>query len=171
MATSTVTASTDRASGLTTVTMTSPEPKVEYILWTGSAAVAVFVLVGVFGIILPESFGPLKDGMFVFSLAIPALIACFGIYLVRSEWRDAITAGFVVAYLLLLLTSLVPGFGSGEVADDTIRKVLLDNFTVLMGIVVAFYFTAEAAGEVAKSVLGARLATLSAAAPAPPSGR
>lgn len=73
--------------------------------------------------------------------------------------RDAITAAFIVAYLLMLLSAVGLSFGQATSATGTLRDLLIQNFTGLMGVVIAFYFGSEAAIEIAKQVFASRVTT------------
>ncbi|MGF6885688.1 hypothetical protein ABIA39_007395 [Nocardia sp. GAS34] len=71
----------------------------------------------------------------------------------RNSMRDAIAAGFVVTYLILVawtaFSSLVGSRG------DHALDPLTANFTVLTGVVVGGYFTADAAKQIAQIKAGA----------------
>jgi hypothetical protein len=157
-------------SAQTRVETSAPALNLGVVPWVALLTIGSFVIVTAFGALLqgmPQSWATM---MFLFSLVAPALVATFGIFLVRGDWRDGITAGFVVAYLLMLLSAVGLGFGDrGLGTTESLRNVLVQNFTSLMSIVIVFYFGSEGAIQVANQIAAARLgqATANAAAQQP----
>ena len=101
----------------------------------------------------------------MFSLAVPPLIALFGGFLLRGEWRDGLTASLVVGYLLLVMSALgVKAFGDRVADTGSVAGSLLPNFTNLISIVVVFYFGSEASVKVAQQILASRVADANSAA-------
>src|SRR5437764_555010 len=126
MDSSIVTATTQPTPGSRTTTVSIAELPVDgrAILLTASFVVASFVIATFVGAILLKGAGQLIA--FLFSLAIPPLIALFGGFFMRHQWRDAITASFVVAYLLLLASALgLRAFGSQQADAQTYSGTLL----------------------------------------------
>lgn len=151
------------AASTTTVTMTTPGASRGRVLWILSTVTGSFVVITLIGVGILELWGGAGSFtlvFFLFSLVVPSLIAFFGTYLFRNDMREAITASFIVAYLLLLLSSAALVFGDTEAGGvGTLRNLLIQNFTGLMTVVVAFYFGSEAAIQVAKHVFAARVET------------
>jgi hypothetical protein len=136
------------------------------LLVTASLVIASFVAITFVGAILVHD-GDGRLIAFLFSLVVPPLIALFGGFLMRKEWRDAISASLVVAYLLLLMSALgLKAFGNQAADTQTFSGTLLPNFTALMGIIIAFYFGSEASIQIGKQVLASRVASANSAAAA-----
>jgi hypothetical protein len=147
---------------VTTVKLSAPEASRTLILWVLVAVLASFTLVSASGVAAYQLWPDVRSVsqvLFLMSLVVPALIAFFGTYLIRSDMRDAITAGFIVAYLLMLLSAVGLSFGQATSVTGTLRDLLIQNFTGLMGVVIVFYFGSEAAIEVAKQVFASRVTT------------
>lgn len=167
----TATPSTAGGVAQTTVETTTPSVNLRVVPWVAVLTIGVFVVVTAIGAFVPGPTANWTTVMFLFSLVAPALVATFGIYLVRADWRDAITAGFVVAYLLMLLSAVGLGFGDRAIgATESLRNILVQNFTSLMSIVIVFYFGSEGAIQVATQITAARVGQATAAAAAQPQG-
>jgi len=135
------------------------------LLWTAVLTIGTFTgitLLANIPLLVNRPLQPWVDLGFFLSISLPPLIAGFGIYLSTREWRDAITAAFVVAYVLILMTTFGLGLGINVAAPESLRRVVLDNFTGLMGVVVAFYFGSEAAVEVSKLLVASRVTNTAA---------
>lgn len=147
-----------------TTTVSVAEAPINYsvLVWTAAVVTASFVVITFFGAIVIPPGGNGQSVAFLFSLVVPALVALFGGFLIRGEWRDAITQSFVVAYLLVLLSALGLSAFGGRIADvQTLSGTLLPNFTGLMGLIIAFYFGSEASIQIGKQVLASRVALAS----------
>ncbi|MGW5228475.1 hypothetical protein ACWEP5_26485 [Nocardia niigatensis] len=104
-----------------------------------------------------------RDAPLAGGAGVIAAATFFGVWLIqrkhaqgranRNSMRDAIAAGFVVTYLVLVAwTAFLTLVGSrgGNAMDP-----LTANFTVLTGVVVGGYFTADAAKQIAQIKAGA----------------
>jgi len=60
----------------------------------------------------------------------------------EGEMRKAIAGAFVVVYFSFISLSTFSGFGT---TDTELSKTLIDNFTVLMEIIIVFYFGSRSA--------------------------
>ena len=174
MSTRTVTATTDAPTGSgaapmqTTVTQSQPTATGRGLLLSLGGIVLTVVATHVIAVLLPpQGYAGLVGVLFLLSMILPALIAFFGIYFIRNEMRDAITAGFVVSYLLMLLSAVTLPFGVFETGTTgSLRSALLNNFTGLMQVVIVFYFGSEAAVQIADKIFVGRVAAANATAAA-----
>jgi len=79
------------------------------------------------------------------AIGLPALIALFGMFWVADNWKDALTAAFAVTYFIFVAGILaVFVFPAQNLPLEGGAKVVVDNFTSLMAIVMAAYFGQEA---------------------------
>jgi hypothetical protein len=81
------------------------------------------------------------------SLLVPTMITFVGVLWVRGM-REAIGAGFFIAYVCLMVSSIVIHLD----ATEQLAKDLTANFQTLMGTVVAFYFASAAVVEATKAI-------------------
>lgn len=101
--------------------------------------------------LIPAEYVQMRGAIFVLATLLPPVVAFFGLYLV-ADMRDAIAGSFAVAYLLLLVGGALLSTGEFKAVAGSVREVLLQNFTGLMGVVVAFYFGGDAAVKVVGSM-------------------
>ncbi|MFE3000352.1 hypothetical protein ACFXG4_35790 [Nocardia sp. NPDC059246] len=103
-----------------------------------------------------------RDAPLAGGAGVIAAATFFGVWLIqrkhaqgranRNSMRDAIAAGFVVTYLVLVAwTAFLNLIGRGGNGLDPLTA----NFTVLTGVVVGGYFTADAAKQIAQIKAGA----------------
>jgi len=79
------------------------------------------------------------------AIGLPALIALFGMFWVADNWKDALTAAFAVTYFIFVAGILaVFVFPAQNLPLEGGAKVIVDNFTSLVAIVMAAYFGQEA---------------------------
>ena len=76
----------------------------------------------------------------VMSLVLPTIVAFFGVYWVSGVMRDAIAAGFFVAYFTFLFTVTTLDI---ELESD-LADTLINSFTSLTAVVFASFFGARA---------------------------
>jgi hypothetical protein len=96
-----------------------------------------------------------------------AVVAFFLLFLgflrLRGSIRDAIAGSFLLGYLWLLSQLLfLPGLRDGLLQNGS-GQLVFQQFTVIVGIVVAFYFAASGAVNVAAKLANARSKENSAA--------
>ena len=96
-----------------------------------------------------------------------AVVAFFLLFLgflrLRGSIRDAIAGSFLLGYLWLLSQLLfLPGLRDGLLQNPS-GQLVFQQFTVIVGIVVAFYFAASGAVNVAAKLANARSKENSAA--------
>jgi hypothetical protein len=96
----------------------------------------------------------------LWSIAIPALVAFFGFYGVRSDMRDAIAGSFVIAFLVVLAEAVLLNVGAFEKGAGTLREAVVTNFMTLVATVVAFYVGSEAAIKVGNRYADAKIEEL-----------
>ncbi|MFJ9370470.1 hypothetical protein ACIRRA_39445 [Nocardia sp. NPDC101769] len=104
-----------------------------------------------------------KDAPLAGGAGVIAAATFFGVWLIqrkhaqgranRNSMRDAIAAGFVVTYLALVAWAAFLNLIGGR--DGNALDPLTANFTVLTGVVVGGYFTADAAKQIAQIKAGA----------------
>ena len=94
------------------------------------------------------------------SLVVPTIVTFIGILWVKGI-RDAIAAGFFVAYICLMFTTIVLDL---KLQSD-IAKDFITNFQSLMQTVVAFYFVSAAVVETTKTLKGSDMSEAVADAP------
>lgn len=97
---------------------------------------------------------PLQAGV-----ALIAVVTFLGVWTIQrrrtaidttSEMRDAITAAFIVVYLVILSwASFFPRITSSGGTLNPLTSTLITNFTAATGIVIGFYFTTTAATQIA----------------------
>ena len=79
------------------------------------------------------------------AIGLPALIALFGMFWVADNWKGALTAAFAVTYFIFVAGILaVFVFPAQNLPLEGGAKVVVDNFTSLVAIVMAAYFGQEA---------------------------
>lgn len=84
------------------------------------------------------------------AVGLPTLIALFGMFWVASDWKDALTASFVVAYFILLAGVVSLSYLEGRpIALEGGAKVIVENFSGLVGVVMAAYFGEKAVERLA----------------------
>lgn len=96
-----------------------------------------------------------------------AVVAFFLLFLgflrLRGSIRDAVAGSFLLGYLWLLGQLLfLPGLRDGLLQNGS-GQLVFQQFTVIVGIVVAFYFAASGAVNVAAKLVNARSRENSAA--------
>jgi hypothetical protein len=91
------------------------------------------------------------------AFAVVAFLLLFlGFLRLRGSIRDAIAGSFLLGYLWLLSQLLfVPGLRDGLLQNPS-GQLLFQQFTVIVGIVVAFYFVASGAVNVTAKLANAR---------------
>jgi hypothetical protein len=91
------------------------------------------------------------------AFAVVAFLLLFlGFLRLRGSIRDAIAGSFLLGYLWLLSQLLfVPGLRDGLLQNPS-GQLVFQQFTVIVGIVVAFYFVASGAVNVAAKLANAR---------------
>jgi hypothetical protein len=101
-----------------------------------------------------DTFWPYLAGA---AFAVVAFLLLFlGVLRLRGSIRDAIAGSFLLGYLWLLSQLLfVPGLRDGLLQNPS-GQLVFQQFTVIVGIVVAFYFAASAAVNVAARLANAR---------------
>jgi hypothetical protein len=92
--------------------------------------------------------------------AVCAVVTFFVLFLgflrLRGSLRDAVAGSFLLSYLWLLSQLLfLPGLRDG-VLQNPAGQLVFQQFTVIVGIVVAFYFAASAAVNVAAKLAPTR---------------
>jgi hypothetical protein len=92
--------------------------------------------------------------------AVCAVVTFFVLFLgflrLRGSLRDAVAGSFLLSYLWLLSQLLfLPGLRDG-VLQNPAGQLVFQQFTVIVGIVVAFYFAASAAVNVAAKLAHTR---------------
>lgn len=107
--------------------------------------VAVLVLLGFVGGSAVHEFTQYKQAGVGAAIGLPAIIALFGMFWIAQNWKDAITASFLVAYLIYLAGILALFVFAGQSLPlDSGAKAVLDNFSGLVGTVMVAYFGQEA---------------------------
>jgi len=101
--------------------------------------------------LIPDEYAQMRGAIFILATLLPPVVAFFGLYLV-ADMREAIAGSFAVAYLLLVIGGALLTTGEFKATAGSVREVLLQNFTGLMGVVVAFYFGSDAAVKIAASM-------------------
>ena len=121
--------------------------------WSMLALFAVIVLTAVVPLSLMSigDFSEFKDILLSFALIATPLITFLGfIWLGKAflklepslgVFRTAITAAVITEFFVLLALSI---FLADETAMLPIQEKLVDNFTTIMGVVIAFYFGSSA---------------------------
>jgi hypothetical protein len=101
-----------------------------------------------------DTFWPYLAGA---AFAVVAFLLLFlGVLRLRGSIRDAIAGSFLLGYLWLLSQLLfLPGLRDGLLQNPS-GQLVFQQFTVIVGIVVAFYFAASAAVNVAARLANAR---------------
>jgi len=84
----------------------------------------------------------------VMSLVLPTLVAFFGVYWVSGVMRDAIAAGFFVAYFTFLFTVTTLDV---ELESD-LADTLISSFTSLTAVVFASFFGARAIDAISAGI-------------------
>jgi drug/metabolite transporter (DMT)-like permease len=103
----------------------------------------------------PKTDLPLSAGA-----ALIAIVTFLGVWTIQSrrtkvnnlhhEMRDAITAAFIVVYLVILSwASFFPFTRSSGSTLNPLTSTLITNFTAATGIVIGFYFTTTSATQIA----------------------
>lgn len=97
---------------------------------------------------------PLESGA-----ALIAVTTFVGIWLIQRQrsssdtlmdMRSAIAGSFILVYLVMVVWSAFFAYGnSGQL--NVLSSTLITNFTVLAGVVIAFYFATSAASSIAAS--------------------
>jgi len=86
------------------------------------------------------------------AIGLPALIALFGMFWVAANWKDALTAAFAVTYFIFVAGILaIFVFPAQNLPLEGGAKVVVDNFTSLVAIVMAAYFGQEAVRAAAQA--------------------
>jgi hypothetical protein len=94
------------------------------------------------------------------AIGIPALVALFGMFWVADNWKDALTAAFAVTYFIFLAGILALFvFPGNPLPLEGGAKVVVDNFTSLLAVVMAAYFGQEAVRAAAQAYLDAKTHT------------
>ena len=96
----------------------------------------------------------------LWSIALPAMVAFFGFYSVRSDMRDAIAGSFVITFFVVLVEATLLSLGQFASAAGTLRETVVNNFMTLTGTVVAFYVGSEAAIKIGRDYSKAKVAEL-----------
>lgn len=87
-----------------------------------------------------------------FAIGAPALIALFGMFWVADNWKDALTASFVAAYVIFVAGILaIFVFPQSDFELQGGAKLIVENFTGLVAIVVTGYFGQEAVRAAAQA--------------------
>jgi hypothetical protein len=115
------------------------------------------VFVGVLGAFVTGSaiheFWPGKQAAGVgIAISVPALVALFGMFWIAEKWKDAITAAIVVPYLIVIAGAFalfVFPQADFKLADGA--KIVFDEFTGLMKVVLVSYFGQEAVRALAQA--------------------
>jgi hypothetical protein len=128
----------------------------EWIFLLGSAGIAVLLAIGTS---LVSTFAGGTLWAYVASAAC-AVVAFFLLFLgflrLRGSIRDAVAGSFLLGYLWLLSQLLfLPGLRDGLLQNPA-GQLVFQQFTVIVGIVVAFYFVASGAVNVAAKLTNAR---------------
>jgi hypothetical protein len=121
-----------------------------------SAGIAALLAIGtsLVSTFAGDSFWPYLAG------AACAVVAFFLLFLgflrLRGSIRDAVAGSFLLGYLWLLSQLLfLPGLRDGILQNPS-GQLVFQQFTVIVGIVVAFYFAASGAVNVAAKLANAR---------------
>ena len=86
------------------------------------------------------------------AFGIPAIVALFGMFWVVENWKDALTAAFTVTYIIFLSGIFAMFvFPQGKFELEGGAKVVFDNFTGLMMVIVSAYFGQEAVRAAAQA--------------------
>ncbi len=86
------------------------------------------------------------------AVGIPAIIALFGMFWIADNWKDALTASFAVTYFIFLAGILaIFVFPEQDFKLEGGAKVVVDNFTGLVAIVMTAYFGQEAVRAAAQA--------------------
>lgn len=98
-----------------------------------------------------DFFSELKDMLLTFTLIATPLVSFLGfiwlgeafLYLEPSlgVFRTAITAAVITEYFVLLALSI---FLADQTTTNILQEKLVDNFTTIVGVVIAFYFGSSA---------------------------
>jgi hypothetical protein len=108
---------------------------------------------------LVSTFGANTSWAYVTSAAcalISFLLLFLGFLRLRGSIRDAVAGSFLLGYLWLLSQLLfLPGLRDGLLQNPS-GQLVFQQFTVIVGIVVAFYFIASGAVNVAARLANAR---------------
>jgi hypothetical protein len=128
----------------------------EWIFLLGSAGIAVLLAIGTS---LVSTFAGGTLWAYVASAAC-AVVAFFLLFLgflrLRGSIRDAVAGCFLLGYLWLLSQLLfLPGLRDGLLQNAS-GQLVFQQFTVIVGIVVAFYFAASGAVNVTAKLANAR---------------
>lgn len=92
------------------------------------------------------------------AIGLPAIVALFGMFWVADHWKDALTAAFAVTYFIFLAGILaIFVFPQANFTLEGGAKVVVDNFTGLMAVVVAAYFGQEAIRAAAQAYSNGRV--------------
>ena len=86
------------------------------------------------------------------AIGTPALVALFGMFWVADKWKDAITAAIIVPYIILMAGMFaIFVFPQNKFLLEGGAKVVFDDFTGLMKVVMAAYLGQEAVRAVAQA--------------------
>ena len=121
-----------------------------------SAGIAALLAIGtsLVSTFAGDSFWPSLAGA-VFAV-VAFLLLFLGFLRLRGSIRDAVAGSFLLGYLWLLSQLLfVPGLRDGLLQNPS-GQLVFQQFTVIVGIVVAFYFAASGAVNVAAKLANVR---------------
>jgi hypothetical protein len=128
----------------------------DWISLLGSAGIAVLLAIGT-SLVSTFAGGTLWAYVASAACAVVAFLLLFlGFLRLRGSIRDAVAGSFLLGYLWLLSQLLfLPGLRDGLLQSPS-GQLVFQQFTVIVGIVVAFYFAASAAVNVAAKLANAR---------------
>jgi hypothetical protein len=125
--------------------MSDQDVKWEVKKWKNATIMAIIIIIlDVIALLL----GTVRFSYIGWSVGSVGIITFLGILMVinylskspsfcQGEMRKAIAGAFVVVYFSFISLSTFSGFNT---TDTELSKTLIDNFTVLMEIIVVFYF-------------------------------
>ena len=132
----------------------------DWLFLIASAGIAALLAVGTS---LVSTFAANTFWAYVTSAAC-AIVSFFLLFLgflrLRGSIRDAVAGTFLLGYLWLLSHDLLPGLRDGLLQNAS-GQLVFQQFTVIVGIVVAFYFVASGAVNVTAKLASARSKELS----------
>jgi hypothetical protein len=103
------------------------------------------------------------------AIGLPTIVALFGMFWVADSWKDALTASFAVAYFIFLAGIVSIFLFAGRPLElEGGTKILVDNFTTLVAVVLGSYFGEAALAAWADAHKAAKIAEAAARSSQPP---
>ena len=140
-----------------------PTPGRDWIFLLASVGIAALLAIGtaLVSTFAGNTFWPYLAGA---AFAVVAFLLLFlGFLRLRGSIRDAVAGSFLLGYFWLLSQLLfVPGLRDGLLQNPS-GQLVFQQFTVIVGIVVAFYFVASGAVNVAAKLARTRSKEISEA--------